>query len=46
MEQNVKLCTKEGNLLPDPLVYRCRISRLLYLTITRLNILFYANLLS
>ena len=46
MEQNVKLHAKKGNLLPYPLVYHHLIGRLLYLTITQLDIRFIVNLFS
>ncbi|TXG57100.1 hypothetical protein EZV62_018413 [Acer yangbiense] len=46
MEQNLKLNAEDGELLQDPAVYCRLIGRLIYLRITRLNILFAVNILS
>ncbi|XP_035551139.1 uncharacterized mitochondrial protein AtMg00810-like [Juglans regia] len=46
MEQNLKLNDTNGDLLPDPGSYRRLVGRLIYLTITRPNIVFAVNILS
>lgn len=46
MEQNVKFSAEEGEILHDPSIYRRLIGRLIYLTITRSDILFAVNTLS
>jgi len=40
MEVNVKYRKDEGDLLPDPTLYRCLVGSLIYLTTTRPNILY------
>ena len=46
MEQDLKLTSEDGVLLSDPNPYRILVGRLIYLTITRLDISFYINILS
>uniref|UniRef100_A0A2N9HCG1 Integrase catalytic domain-containing protein n=1 Tax=Fagus sylvatica TaxID=28930 RepID=A0A2N9HCG1_FAGSY len=46
MEQNLKLTNQDGALLSDPSTYRRLVGRLIYLTITRPNIVFAVNILS
>ncbi|XP_041025473.1 uncharacterized mitochondrial protein AtMg00810-like [Juglans microcarpa x Juglans regia] len=46
MEQHLKLNIEDGNLLPDPCPYRCLVGRLIYLTITRPDIVYVVNILS
>ena len=46
MEQDLKLTLEDGVLLSDPSPYRILVGRLIYLTITRLDISFYINILS
>ncbi|XP_041029051.1 uncharacterized mitochondrial protein AtMg00810-like [Juglans microcarpa x Juglans regia] len=46
MEQNLKLNDTDGDLLPDPTPYRQLVGRLIYLTITRPDIVFAMNILS
>ena len=46
MEQQLKLTPEDGVLLFDPNPYRRLVGRLIYLTITRLDISFYINILS
>lgn len=45
-DQNIKLTKDEEELLPDPTLYRRLVGRLLYLTITRLDISYSVQLLS
>lgn len=46
MDPNLKLHANEGSLLTDPTEYRCLIGRLLYLTVSRLDITFVVHKLS
>ncbi|XP_058092112.1 uncharacterized mitochondrial protein AtMg00810-like [Magnolia sinica] len=46
MEQHLKLNTQDGDLLPDPGLYRRLVDRLIYLTITRPDIVYAVNTLS
>jgi hypothetical protein len=46
MEQNLKLTNQDGDLLSDPSAYRRLVGRLIYLTITRPDIVFAVNILS
>ena len=46
MDHNLKLSKGEGSLLPDPTVYRRLIGRLMYLTMTRPDIVFSVHRLS
>lgn len=46
MEQSSKLTPTNGKLLPDPSIFRRLVGRLIYLIITRPNIVFSVNLLS
>jgi len=46
MEQNLKLNNIDGDLLPDPSSFRQLVRRLIYLTITRPDIVFLVNILS
>src|SRR3954466_13824919 len=43
MEQHILLRPDEGSLLPDPTQYRHLVGRLLYLTVTRPDILYIVN---
>ena len=46
MEQNLKLTNQDGDPLSDPSAYRRLVGRLIYLTITRPDIVFAVNILS
>ena len=46
MEQHLRSQPKDGTLLPDPIIYRRLVGRLLYLTVTRPNIQYVVNTLS
>ena len=46
MEQNLKLNSTDGALLNDPTKYRRLIGRLIYLIVTRLDIVYYVRSLS
>ena len=46
MDQNLKLSKLEGSLMPDPTMFRRLIGRLMYLTMTRPDIVFAVHKLS
>lgn len=46
MEQNLRLTNDQGALFKDPTVYRWLVGRLIYLTITRPDIVYLVNILS
>jgi hypothetical protein len=46
IEQNLKLTNEEGTVLSDPSPYRRLVGRLIYLTITRPDIVYSVNILS
>ena len=46
MEQTLRLKPNEGKLLHDPTRYRCLVGRLIYLTVTRTDIVFVVHILS
>lgn len=46
MEPGVKLCETDGELLTDPTEHRRLVGKLIYLTITRLDLSFSVNKLS
>ncbi|KAF5477252.1 hypothetical protein F2P56_003903 [Juglans regia] len=46
MEQHLKLNNQDGDLLPDPCLYRRLIGRLIYLTITKPDIVYAFNIFS
>ncbi|KAK2985696.1 hypothetical protein RJ640_011924 [Escallonia rubra] len=46
MEQNLKLSNSTGSILSDPSSYRRLVGRLIYLTVTRLDIVHTVNILS
>ena len=46
MEQHLRLRPDDGSSLPDPTIYRHLVGRLLYLTVTRPDILYAVNSLS
>lgn len=46
MEQNLKLTTIDGTLLNDPIMYRILVSKLIYLTVIRIDICLLVHTLS
>lgn len=46
VEVNVELRLHDGDLLPDPTIYRCFVGSLVYLTITRPDISYGVNLVN
>lgn len=46
MEKNLRLTKDQGALFEDPTVYRRLVGRLIYLTITRPDIVYLVNILS
>ncbi|XP_042987220.1 uncharacterized mitochondrial protein AtMg00810-like [Carya illinoinensis] len=46
MEQHLKLKNQDGGLLLDPCMYHCLVGRLIYLTITRPDIVYVVNILT